>query len=218
MERKIKMKATSRSIKILNRSVRGHSKELVLVWWGGRKTRTPAPGKPTPAAPPRGRPSPPGNAPPRSQAVRPGGPSAGWGGRMPRRWPRRAKSARAPRAVGRRGPRIPTAACRDVGAASVHSDGRREALAPSGAPRLARGDRGGGPRFPKWEGGGEGGGLRHRARKGPRRRPGEALRLQAGRPRRAPGVGPLRADGGGLGPRGGGGPLVPRRRSLSGSW
>lgn len=42
------------------------------------------------------------------------------------------------RAAGRRGPRTPTEAGRGAGTAGARGDGRQEAPAPPGAPRLAR--------------------------------------------------------------------------------
>ena len=47
------------------------------------------------------------------------------------------------RTTGRRGPRTPTETGRGAGTSAARGDGRQEA--PSGAPRLARGDRGGVP-------------------------------------------------------------------------
>ena len=137
MERKIKMKATSRSIKILNRSVRGHSKRISACLVGRPKDSYAGAGEADPRRAAEG------------EALAAGKRAAALAGRSARGTVRRlgrkdakevaeAREERSrARAVGRRGPRIPTAACRDVGAASVHSDGRREALAPSGAPRLA---------------------------------------------------------------------------------
>ena len=134
MERKIKMKATSRSIKILNRSVRGHSKRISACLVGRPKDSYAGAGEADPRRAAEG------------EALAAGKRAAALAGRSARGTVRRlgrkdakevaeAREERSrARAVGRRGPRIPTAACRDVGAASVHSDGRREALAPSGAP------------------------------------------------------------------------------------
>lgn len=139
MEQKIKMKATSRSIKILNRSVRGHSKRISACLVGKPKD----PGGDTGEAGPRRTAE--------GEALAAGKRTAALGSRSVRGTVRRlgrkdaeevaeAREERShARTTGRRGPRIPTAACRGVGAAGVHSDGRREALAPSGAPRLVRG-------------------------------------------------------------------------------
>lgn len=147
MERKIKMKATSRSIKILNRSVRGHSKRISACLVGRPKDSYAGTGEADPRRAAEG------------EALAAGKRAAALAGRSARGTVRRLgrKGAKAvaeareersrARTTGRRGPRTPTETGRGAGTSAARGDGRQEAPSPSGAPRLAqgRGNRGGVP-------------------------------------------------------------------------
>lgn len=147
MERIIKMKATSRSIKILNRSVRGRSKRISACLVGRPKDSYAGAGEADPRRAAEG------------EALAAGKRAAALAGRSARGTVRRLgrKGAKAvaeareersrARAAGRRGPRTPTETGHGAGTAGARGDGRQEAPSPPGAPRLARdrGNRGGVP-------------------------------------------------------------------------
>lgn len=145
MERKIKMKATSRSIKILNRSVRGHSKRISACLVGRPKDSYAGAGEADPRRAAEGE----ALAAGKRAAALAGCSARGTVRRLGRKGAKAVAEAREERsrarAVGKRGPRIPTETGRGAGTSGACGDGRQEA--PSGALRLARGrgDRGGVP-------------------------------------------------------------------------
>ena len=143
MERKIKMKATSRSIKILKRSVRGRSKRVSACLVGRPKNSYVGAGEADPRRAAE------------EEAVVVGKRAAALAGRsaqgavrrLGRRESKEVAEAREERSrargAGRRGPQNPATAGRGTGTAA-RSEGRPEGRLSPGAPRLARG-RGGIP-------------------------------------------------------------------------
>lgn len=147
MEQKIKTKTTSRSIRILNRSVRGRSERVNACLAGKPKD----PGGETGEAEPRRAAEEEALAAGKRAASLMGRSARGTVRRLGRKEAKEVAEAREERsrarAAGRRGLRIPTEAGRGVGTADARGDGRQEAPSPPGAPRLVRGrgDRGGVP-------------------------------------------------------------------------